>query len=318
MNTPLVSVICLCYNQEKFITETLQSVVNQTYASVELIVVDDAGGDGSAKKIEDFLQNHPAVTFLRLSENKGMCGAFNLALQQAAGKYVIDLAGDDVLLPDRIARQVEVFETLDESYGAIFSDAILTDENGKKQGTFYPRHASGKLLNPVPQGNIYTQLLHSHFICTPTLMIRRSVFDFLDGYDENLVFEDLDFFIRAGRKFKFFFQDEPLTLRRLVKNSDSSKWYNPPPNPHLRDVLKICEKALLLNRTEAENEALAFRAKYHLRQCVYTGNFGLAEDYFVFLKKMQKINLQTKFFLLLSRLRLPLRGLYKLYLKLNE
>ena len=95
MEMPVVSVICLCYNHKRFVEEAIQSVLDQTYSNVELIVVDDSSTDGSQAVIESLMANNPAVKFIPLSSNQGNCRAFNLGWKYASGKYIIDLSADD-------------------------------------------------------------------------------------------------------------------------------------------------------------------------------------------------------------------------------
>jgi glycosyltransferase involved in cell wall biosynthesis len=72
MSTPLVTVICLCYNHSKFVREAIESVLTQTYPFVQLIVVDDASTDGSAAIINQLVAHHPAIEFLPLPQNLGI------------------------------------------------------------------------------------------------------------------------------------------------------------------------------------------------------------------------------------------------------
>ena len=125
MQTPLVSVICLCYDHARFVEEAIQSVLAQTYKNIQVIVVDDASTDNSVAVIRDVISRsgRTDIEFLSLSENIGNCSAFNRGLALAKGEYIIDLATDDYIAPDRIERQVKFFSSLDESYGVIFSDA---------------------------------------------------------------------------------------------------------------------------------------------------------------------------------------------------
>ena len=94
MEQPLVTVICLCYNQKRFAVETLQSVLNQTYQPIELIVVDDCSPDKSAEIIETFLENKP-ILFIKNTVNQGSTKSFNLALKHAKGEFVMDLVDMD-------------------------------------------------------------------------------------------------------------------------------------------------------------------------------------------------------------------------------
>src|SRR4051812_17801652 len=114
MTSPLVTVICLCYNQEKFVREAFYSVLRQTYRNIQIIVVDDASTDESVKEIQSIL---PAdILFIPLEMNLGNCKAFNKALTYANGKYIIDFATDDVMTLQRIEKQVQFFESLGDEY----------------------------------------------------------------------------------------------------------------------------------------------------------------------------------------------------------
>jgi glycosyltransferase involved in cell wall biosynthesis len=93
-----VTVICTCYNQQPFIKECLQSVVNQTYTNIQLIVIDNASTDGSSWVVKEFMRDYPDIIFMPNISNIGLCAAFNKGLEKATGKYIIDLAADDVWL----------------------------------------------------------------------------------------------------------------------------------------------------------------------------------------------------------------------------
>ncbi len=308
---PLVTVICLCYNQERFVAQALQSVIDQTYPNIQLIAVDDGSTDNSSDQIEAFRKMHPQLTFLNLGNNRGMCVAFNQGLQYAEGLFIIDLAADDVLLPHRIERQVEVFNQLDQSYGVIFTDAALMNEAGEITGTFYGQ----RNFSSIPSGNVYQAVLQKHFICSPTMMSRRQVYDDLEGYDETLCYEDFDFWVRSSRRYKYYFLNEVLTRKRQVAGSDSTQWYRRGQNPHLQSTMKVLQKAFVLNQNEAENQALSQSVRYHLRQAAYTENFPLALQFTHLLRKLSRYTLADYFFLGVSRYHIPLFWLYKQYIR---
>jgi glycosyltransferase involved in cell wall biosynthesis len=310
---PLVSVICLCYNQAPFVEEALFSVINQTYQAIELIVVDDASSDNSVSVVQEFVQKHH-IRLLINEHNIGNCRSFNRALAYANGKYIIDLAADDVLLDTRIEKQVSVFESLDASYGVIFTNAIYINAQSQVISFHYPvdkqQHAS---IN-VPTGDVYEQVLRRYFICTPTMMMRKSLLDELGGYDESLSYEDFDFWVRSARNFKYYYLDVVSTLKRKVTGSLSTKFYQVRHNQLLASTLLVCRKAKALNRTQSEDEALAINVRYHMRQSFYTENFGLVVEFYKLLKQTGKIDFITQVILFLSTYRFPVSRLYKLYL----
>ena len=312
---PLVTVICVCYNQGRFVREALLSVTNQTYPHVELIIVDDGSTDDSVARINAFLAEFPGATFIPLPVNRGVCGAFNQGFRRSKGDFIIDLAADDVLLPGRVARQVEAFGRLDDAWGVVFTDAGLIDEASRPIGPFYPRHPDGTLRQPVPSGDVYRHVLGGYFICTPTMMSRRAVYEALGGYDETLSYEDFDFWVRSARSYGYFFLDEVLTLKRRVAGSNSTQFYNRRHNLHLASTLAVCRKAYGLNRTPAEHQALARSVRYHLRQALFTENFGLARAYGELLGQATGLAVSDRLLLVLARYRVPLFPLYRLYLR---
>ncbi len=149
----------------------MESVLSQTYKNYELIVVDDKSTDESPAIIEKFQKQHPEITFIRLEKNEGICKAFNTAFKICSGDFIIDLAADDILLPERLESGVKIFETLDDSYGVIFGDAELIDAQGKRLCFHSEKHPH----NTIPQGNVYESLIERYFICSPTMMFRRAV-----------------------------------------------------------------------------------------------------------------------------------------------
>jgi glycosyltransferase involved in cell wall biosynthesis len=326
---PLVSVICLCYNHEKFVKTALESVYYQTYPNLEIIIVDDASTDKSKAVIERFLadldhyQNALAtdnqlvrkINFIANPANIGNCKSFNQAFAQTKGQYIVDFATDDVMLDERISRQVAAFEKLAENYGVVFSNALDIDENGQVLKAHYPLDANQKSKIPVPQGDVYVEILKRYFISPPTMMIKRQVLSDLGAYDETLSYEDFDFWVRSARKYHYFYLDEVTTYRRELKNSLSKQFYQKGANIHQISTLKVCEKALQLNTQTIENQALIQRIKFQTRQAFFTQNFSLVEDYARLLAQTPefKMDVLTRLILTLARYKIPVFYWYKLY-----
>jgi glycosyltransferase involved in cell wall biosynthesis len=274
--SPKVSVICTCYNHEKYVLASIQSVFNQTYRNYELIVVDDGSTDKSAEVIDAIRRDHPDFVFIKLERNEGICKAFNTAFKISQGDYVIDLAADDLLLPKRLERGVEVFNALDRRYGVIFSDAEWINEQGDH--LFF--HSSKHPHDTIPQGDVYKDLIRRYFICSPTMMFRRNVIERLEGYNENLTYEDFDFWIRSSRIFYYFYSHEVLVQKRKLKNSLSHDQFKIL-NKHNDSTFKVCKKIMELNATTEEQGALRNRLQYEMRQSLRTLDIALAYKYFL-------------------------------------
>lgn len=281
----LVSVICLCYNHQPYVAEAIQSVFDQDYEKIELIVVDDASTDGSQEEIQKKLAG-TNVKFISHSENTGHCRAFNIGLAHSRGNFIIDLAADDLLLPDRISTGIRDFRSSKDT-GVHFSDAFLCDVRGKRLGTHYERDQKDTLITKVPSGDIYCELISRYFICPPTMMIKREVLDELGGYDESLAYEDFDFWIRSARKFHYVLNKRPLIVRRILKGSDSKKQFSFR-SKHSRATFLVCEKIYALNTEIQEDLALLTRARYEIKQCLKTLNLELIPGYLRLIRKVKR------------------------------
>lgn len=280
MSAPLVSVICLCYNQAQFVEEAIRSVLSQTYPNIQLIVVDDASTDNSKVLIQKIIAAYPQIEVLLFAENLGNCKAFNRGLAMAKGEFIIDLAADDVLLPNRIEKGVKILTENGDSYGVHFSDAELIDENGRRLSI----HSERFPHNTIPQGDVYKEIVSRYFICPPTVMCTRQVMTVLDGYDETLSYEDFDFWVRSSRVFKYAYSPEVLVKRRVSKNALGSKQFNVF-NPHSKSTYKVCEKILRLNNTKVEQQALHKRILYEIGLNLRLLNFGIVLRFFSLLLK---------------------------------
>ena len=307
-SNPLVSIICLCYNQAPFVQEALESVWAQTYPEVELIVVDDGSADGSPEFIRSLLVNRSEVQFIDIPETIGNCKAFNRAFKLCRGKYVIDLAADDVLIPERVAEGVKALEEAGADYGVHFTDAVFINIEGKELRRHYKRNKDGSLAEKVPQGWVYQEVVERYFICTPTMMMRRSVLDALGGYDESLTYEDFDFWLRSSRHWKYHFSDQVLVKKRVVPGSLSSRQYEKE-SKQLESTLKICRKAKGLNESPEEERALAIRLAYEIRQAIRTGNFETGNKMLALKEQQRSQLLEDSIYRFLLRYRIKLPGL---------
>ena len=111
------------------------------------------------------------------------------------------------------------------------------------------------------------------------MMFRREVLDALGGYDENLTYEDFDFWIRSSRIFQYHYVSEILVKKRKLKNSLSEKQFKIL-NRHNYSTYRVCLKIASLNKTKDERDALERRLQYEMRQCIRALDFSLAYKYF--------------------------------------
>jgi glycosyltransferase involved in cell wall biosynthesis len=256
------------------VKEAIMSALSQDYPAIQLIVVDDASTDNSTAVIRDHLRDHPTIEFIPLPENIGNCAAFNRGLAKAKGEFIIDLSADDVLMNDRVSIGVKKFASLPADYGVNFGDAEWIDGEGKHLGYHSDRFPREK----VSEGDIYEDLIERYFICSPTMMARKEVFDKLGGYDESLSYEDFDFWIRSSRDFKYCYSPEKLVKRRILTSSKGPVQYSYRKS-QMKSTYAICEKILRLNKSPEENRALRRRIHYEWKKAMQFGNLSLAWQY---------------------------------------
>ncbi len=286
----MVSIICLCYNHEKFIEEALHSVFAQTYENWELIIVNDASTDTSKEIIEtivnDFYQEKTihshTIKTIHLEKNKGNCAAFNEGLRVSKGKYIIDLAADDKFVVDKLEKQVKALEKADKETGVCFTNAILISEENNKLGNYY-----FDWYKKLPkEGFIFKELIKAGgMICSPTMLIKREVLEELRGYDELLSYEDYDFWVRSSRNWKYVFLNESLTFYRKTNHSHSST-FKKKNNPHLYSTFKVCQKAFKLCQNKEEYKSLLISVLYHFRESLKYRNYKATKEFFILFNRL--------------------------------
>ena len=214
----------MCYNQADFVYEALESVKLQDYKNTELIIVDDCSTDSSVQVIKNWNKNFNC-TFIENKSNLGNTKSFNKAYKKSTGDFIIDLAADDVLEPNFISEHLKTFENSKYSnLGVVYSNVETIKADGSHIKFHYQIDRTGNAVKKPPTGNIYRDLLFKYFINSPSMMAKRTVYDFLNGYDERLAYEDLDFWIRSSRVFDYDYTDAVLIKREysrtlMVKNS---------------------------------------------------------------------------------------------------
>lgn len=178
----LVSIIIPVYNQEKYLAETLQSVINQTYSNWECILVNDGSVDNSIAIINDYLAQDQRFHFIN-SENKGVSNARNLALKQVNGDFILFLDGDDLIHPEKIQIALSNFEE-NTNLSIVFTTTNYFQDS--IENILYPMKIDENLLN-------FTDLLlyWNEKIILPihSAIIKKSVFEGIE-FNTNLTAQE--------------------------------------------------------------------------------------------------------------------------------
>ena len=210
-----VSVVIPVYNRERYVRTTIESVLQQSYRHIELIVVDDGSNDGSRAAIESFgdrlrLLEHPGRA------NKGQSAALNLGLAHATGRYIAFLDSDDVWMPDKLAVQVRYLEQ-HADVGLVYGNGIAIDENGHK---LYDIYRSGHHERSDP----CRVLLDCYFLLPNNALLRRELMERAGGFDESLrAAQDHDMAIRVAELTRLAYIDQPVFCYRRHPDSISSR-----------------------------------------------------------------------------------------------
>lgn len=219
---PLVTVVAISYNHERFVIECLNSLKNQTYKNIQLIVIDNCSKDNSVGKIEDWIQINPSISvfFIPNDKNIGVCAALNLALVHAKGQFFQFISCDDVLSYDKIAMQVSFFNKLPESVAFVYGNFDFVDENGKILSEMNRFAKNGWFSKyDLPSGRIQSEIIHNYFLCAPTLLYRTSCINDIGAYNEAIPFEDFQMNLRLLDKYSCQGMMEILCQYRILSHS---------------------------------------------------------------------------------------------------
>lgn len=198
---PLVSVVIPCYNHESFVQDSIQSVIDQTYENIELIIIDDGSKDGSVGKIQEMI---PACQkrFIRFEfrhrPNKGLSATLNEALIWCKGKYYSAIASDDILFNRKISVQVDFLEK-NNDFVAVFGGLKIIDDNNKE------------LYSILKEERCYSFkeiIYHKHHLPAPTQLIRLDIIRKVGGYDDNIYIEDWLMWLKLSQIGNIFYMKE--------------------------------------------------------------------------------------------------------------
>jgi glycosyltransferase involved in cell wall biosynthesis len=208
---PLVSVTMASYNHEKFIAEAIESVLGQDFDDLELIIVDDASTDSSRPIIQKYAAEDARVRVTLHETNCGIAKTVNDGIEAAKGKFIADIASDDVWIKDKLTKQLAVTACDDDL--VVWSEGELIDDKGQAlEKTFTQMH---RATSRRKSGDIFEELLRGNYIFGTTLLYKRSNLGTI-RYDEGLMFaNDHKFVLELARNYNFYYIAEPLAKYRI-------------------------------------------------------------------------------------------------------
>jgi glycosyltransferase involved in cell wall biosynthesis len=209
---PKLSVIIASYNHQDYIAETLRSLEQQTYQDFEIIIVDD----GSTDKTVEVAKKEQSRAQIYTQQNQGVVAARNRGVSLAKGKYICFVDSDDMVLPERFAKQVALLES-DSELGLVFADALIIDSQGMEIGKFSD-------VYPVVPGDV-AQMLAMHYCFTPmiTVMVRADVLRKTGPFEKPGPISDYMKWIEVAHISKVHHDSEPLGCWRRHQASTSKQ-----------------------------------------------------------------------------------------------
>ncbi|CAH0148717.1 UDP-Glc:alpha-D-GlcNAc-diphosphoundecaprenol beta-1,3-glucosyltransferase WfgD [Peribacillus sp. Bi96] len=196
-----VSIVVPFYNCP-YIDKALESLINQTYKNIEIIVVDD-GSTLYAEKIEPYLDE---ILYIK-KENGGTASALNTGIKNATGDYLCWLSSDDIFYPEKTEVQLDVMKRNIAQFS--YTSYYCINENGEIITPIIG-------IDPPNQLELIKAMIRGNIINGCSVMIQRKVFDLIGVFDEKLLYtHDYDLWLRVMQNFKLCFVPQPLLLYRI-------------------------------------------------------------------------------------------------------
>lgn len=214
LKRPAVSVCIPIYNGAKYIRESIDSILSQSFKDFELILVNDASTDDSKTIIETY--NDPRIKYFENDHNLGMVANWNKCLEQSTGDYVCIFHQDDVMSEKNLEEKVALFKA-DKNIGLIYSDTVIIDQKGKVNS-----HHWFNLLDPnvdfIRPGKAFFDLMFENLniVCCPSVLVRRECYEKVGGFDIRLPFScDMEMWMRISLFSDVAYISKPLIQYRF-------------------------------------------------------------------------------------------------------
>lgn len=209
MEDNLVSIITPMYNSEKYIADTVNSVIKQTYDNWEMIIIDDCSTDSGSKIVRNFIIKDDRVKLIKLKENSGVTVARNRGIKEAQGRYIAFLDSDDLWESNKLEKQINHMKEVNAAIS--YTGYRKINEDGNHRG----------VVN-IPEKVNYADLLKTNIMGCLTVVydqkqLRKRYFKELDKSEDYVLWLD----ILKETKFAYGVQ-EPLASYRVMSNSRSS------------------------------------------------------------------------------------------------
>ena len=198
-----MSIVLPTYQRGALIGRAIRSVLAQTFADFELVVVDDGSTDGTAAEVARF--GDPRLRYLRLDVNRGAAAARNAGIRHSAAPFLAFQDSDDEWLPTKLERHMRAFAACGPQVGVVYSDMERIRRDGSREYHRSPDVTPGVLLDPR------TRFYQVCKIGIQSTVIRRECLTAVGAFNERFpALEDLELFVRLSQRYGFHHLAEPL------------------------------------------------------------------------------------------------------------
>ena len=259
---PRVTLGIATYNRHDYLAEAIRSALDQDFADLEVLVVLDGTTNPKTDEVLASFADEPRLRVVRHDTNRGIAAAYNTFISEGRGELIAMIGDDDLCLPGRIRRQVQIFDRHPDT-GVVHGDAIVIDSDGRQTGVWPSAEFT-------PSALIQAFFRSHNHIVDPSRMVHRRVYEAVGGYDDRYpLANDFEFFLRAGREFRF--RHVPGGPLVAVRRHDSNTSDDSARERELADVERALEAAVdryplrelvpeldwaVLDPTQAERQAL--------------------------------------------------------------
>lgn len=217
IHLPMVSVVVPSFNQARYLPETLQSLVDQNYPALEVIIQDGGSSDGSIAIAEAYVIRHPSVFRLFVEKDSGQADALNRGFRRSTGEILAFLNSDDTYMPGTVHRAASAIDPSRRKY-VVMGRCLFTGEQSRYAGVEHP----AEYISHFEHLAIWKRGFNT--IPQPSVFWHRSVWERCGGFDTSETHVlDYDLFCRFSRYYRFHRIDELFSTYRMHDQSKSSQ-----------------------------------------------------------------------------------------------
>jgi glycosyltransferase involved in cell wall biosynthesis len=257
---PEVSVIIPTYNRSERVVRAVQSVLDQSFKDLEILVVDDGSTDDTEARLVPY---GSSIKYMRQPANRGASAARNKGIDNSSGTWIAFLDSDDYWLKEKLHFQMEFLHRIPDAV------ACQTQEIWIRRG----RRVNPKKIHKKPSGEIFQHSLRLCLVSPSSVVLKRSLFDEIGLFDETLeVAEDYDLWLRISCRYPIHLIERDLVVKEGGHEDQLSRKHTGMDRFRIRAIVKLLNSGILSSyQVTAALEELAIKCKIYGNGCIRRG-----------------------------------------------